>query len=259
MTDSVVYETAETVAVIRLNRPAAMNALTAEMKTSLLAALRRAAEPVRAVLITGHGRGFCAGQDLVEHAELLEAGDKALNTVREHYNPIVTEIMTMPKPVVAAVNGVAAGAGAALAFACDFRVAARSASFVMSFSLVGLGPDSGVSWTLPRLAGLATATELLMLAETVPADRALSLGLVTSVVPDDEFSESALDLARRLATGPTRSYAAIKAALRYAASHGLADSLEEEAELQAQLGQTADHRAATEAFVRKERPRYQGR
>jgi 2-(1,2-epoxy-1,2-dihydrophenyl)acetyl-CoA isomerase len=259
MTDSVVYETAGTVAVIRLNRPAAMNALTAEMKTSLLAALRRAtAEPVRAVLITGRGPGFCAGQDLVEHAERLESGGKALNTVREHYNPIVTEIMTMPKPVVAAVNGVAAGAGAALAFACDFRVAARSASFVMSFSLVGLGPDSGVSWTLPRLAGLATATELLMLAEAVPADRALSLGLVTSVVPDDEFSESALDLARRLAAGPTQSYAATKEALLYAASHGLADSLEEEAELQARLGQTTDHRAATEAFVHKERPRYTG-
>jgi len=229
------------------------------MKTGLLAALRRAAaEPVRAVLITGQGRGFCAGQDLVEHAELLESGDKALNTVREHYNPIVTEIMTMPKPVVAGVNGVAAGAGAALAFACDFRVAARSASFVMSFSLVGLGPDSGVSWTLPRLAGLATATELLMLAEAVPADRALGLGLVTSVVPDDEFSENALDLARRLAAGPTQSYAAIKKALLYAVSHGLADSLEEEAELQARLGQTTDHRAATEAFLRKERPRYTG-
>jgi 2-(1,2-epoxy-1,2-dihydrophenyl)acetyl-CoA isomerase len=259
MTDSVLYETAGTVAVIRLNRPAAMNALTAEMKTGLLAALRRAAaEPVRAVMITGQGRGFCAGQDLVEHAELLEAGDKALNTVREHYNPIVTEIMTMPKPVVAAVNGVAAGAGAALAFACDFRVAARAASFVMSFSLVGLGPDSGVSWTLPRLVGLARATELLMLAEPIPADRALGLGLVTSVVPDEEFSESALDLARRLAAGPTQSYAAIKQALQYASSHDLTDALDEEAELQARLGQTADHRAATMAFVRKERPRYTG-
>jgi 2-(1,2-epoxy-1,2-dihydrophenyl)acetyl-CoA isomerase len=259
MTDSVLYETAGTVAVIRLNRPAAMNALTAEMKTRLLAALRRAAaEPVRAVVITGQGRGFCAGQDLVEHAELLAAGDKALNTVREHYNPIVTEIMTMPKPVVAAVNGVAAGAGAALAFACDFRLAARGASFVMSFSLVGLGPDSGVSWTLPRLVGLARATELLMLAEPIPADRALGLGLVTSVVPDEEFSESALDLARRLAAGPTQAYAAIKQALQYASSRDLADALDEEAELQARLGQTADHRAATMAFVRKERPRYTG-
>ena len=259
MTDTVLYETADTVAVIRLNRPGSMNALTAEMKTGLLAALRRAAaDPVRAVVITGNGRGFCAGQDLVEHAELLESGDTKLDTVREHYNPIITEIMTMPKPVVAAVNGVAAGAGAALTLACDFRVAARAASFVMSFSLVGLGADSGVSWTLPRLAGLARATELLMLAEPIPADRALGLGLVTSVVPDDEFSENALDLARRLAAGPTASYAAIKEALLYAATHGLTDALDEEAELQARLGRTADHRAATMAFLRKERPRYQG-
>ena len=259
MTDTVLYETADTVAVIRLNRPGSMNALTAEMKTGLLAALRRAAaDPVRAVVITGTGRGFCAGQDLVEHAELLESGDTKLDTVREHYNPIITEIMTMPKPVVAAVNGVAAGAGAALALACDFRVAARAASFVMSFSLVGLGADSGVSWTLPRLAGLARATELLMLAEPIPADRALGLGLVTSVVPDDEFSENALDLARRLAAGPTASYAAIKEALLYSATHGLTDALDEEAELQARLGRTADHRAATMAFLRKEKPRYQG-
>jgi len=259
MADTVLYETAETVAVIRLNRPASMNALTAEMKTGLLAALQRAAtEPVRAVVITGNGRGFCAGQDLVEHAEILGAGEAALDTVREHYNPIVTGIMTMPKPVVAAVNGVAAGAGAALALACDFRVAARAAKFVMSFSQVGLGPDSGVSWTLPRLAGLAAATEMLMLAEPVPADRALSLGLVTSVVPDDEVGESALGLARRLAAGPTAAYAAIKEAVAYAASHDLAGALEKEAELQARLGRTADHRAATEAFVRKEKPRYQG-
>src|ERR1700744_3117216 len=153
MTDTVLYETAGDVAVIRLNRPKALNALTTELKEGLLAALRRAAgEPVRAVLLTGNGRGFCAGQDLVEHADLLESGTTALNTVREHYNPIVMEITSMPKPVVAAVNGVAAGAGAGLALACDFRIAAESASLVMSFSAVGLGPDTGVSWTLSRLA-----------------------------------------------------------------------------------------------------------
>lgn len=260
MADSVLYGTTGAVAVISLNRPKSMNALTAETKESLLAALRRAAaDPVRAVIITGNGRGFCAGQDLVEHAERLESGGTALDTVRAHYNPLVLEIMTMPKPVIAAVNGVAAGAGAALAFACDFRVAARAASFVMSFSLVGLGADSGVSWTLQRLVGVARATELLMLAEPMPADRALELGVVTSVVPDDEFSENALDLARRLADGPTAAHAAIKQAVQYAATHGLADSLEEEAVLQNQLGRTADHHAATLAFVRKERPRYEGR
>src|ERR1700759_491373 len=158
MTDTVLYETAGDVAVIRLTRPKALNALPTELKEGLLAALRRAAgEPVRAVLITGNGRGFCAGQDLVEHSELLAGGSPALNTVQEHYNPIVMEIAAMPKPVVAAVNGVAAGAGAGLALACDFRLAGSGATLVMSFSAVGLGPDTGVSWTLSRLAGPATA------------------------------------------------------------------------------------------------------
>jgi 2-(1,2-epoxy-1,2-dihydrophenyl)acetyl-CoA isomerase len=259
MTDTVLYETAGDVAVIRLNRPKALNALTTEVKDGLLAALRRAAgEPVRAVLLTGNGRGFCAGQDLVEHYRKLESGSTALNTVREHFNPIVREIMTMPKPVVAAVNGVAAGAGAGLALASDFRIAAESASLVMSFSAVGLGPDTGVSWTLSRLAGPALAAELLMLAQPIPAERALQLGLVTSVVPDDELIENALDLARRLAAGPTAAYGAIKEALLFAAGHGLDDSLEEEAVLQAGLGQTVDHKEATAAFVRKERPRYVG-
>lgn len=259
MPESVLYGTTGAVAVISLNRPKAMNALTVEMKESLLAALRRAAaDPVRAVIVTGNGRGFCAGQDLIEHAEKLAGDGTALDTVRAHYNPIVLEIMTMPKPVIAAVNGVAAGAGAALAFACDFRVAARKASFVMSFSLVGLGPDSGVSWTLQRLVGVARATELLMLAEPMPADRAYELSLVTSVASDGEFSETALDLARRLADGPTAAYAAIKEALLYSATHGLPESLEEEAELQNRLGKTADHRAATDAFTHKKRPRYQG-
>jgi 2-(1,2-epoxy-1,2-dihydrophenyl)acetyl-CoA isomerase len=229
------------------------------MKEGLLAALRRAAgEPVRAVLITGNGRGFCAGQDLVEHAGQLESGHTALNTVREHYNPIVMEITSMPKPVVAAVNGVAAGAGAGLALACDFRIAGESASLVMSFSAVGLGPDTGVSWTLSRLAGPARATELLMLAEPVPAARALGLGLLTSVVPDDELATSALDLVRRLSAGPTAAYGVIKQTVLFASGHGLEESLEEEAELQGRLGRTVDHREATAAFVRKERPRYVG-
>src|ERR1700749_3032074 len=177
MTGTVLYEAAGGVAVTPLTRPTALNALTTELKEGLLPALRRAAsEPVRAVLLTGNGRGFCAGQDLVEHADLLESGTTALNTVREHYNPIVMEIISMPKPVVAAVNGGAAGGGAGrgggLALACDFRIAAESASLVMSFSAVGLGPDTGVSWTLSRLAGPGRATELLMLAQPLPAGRA---------------------------------------------------------------------------------------
>jgi 2-(1,2-epoxy-1,2-dihydrophenyl)acetyl-CoA isomerase len=259
MPDTVLYQAADAIATITLNRPGSMNALTAEMKSDLLAALRRAAAgPARAVILTGNGKGFCAGQDLREHAALLESGAIATDTVREHYNPIITEIVTMPKPVIAAMNGVAAGAGAGLALACDFRIAAGAASLVMSFSAVGLGPDSGVSWTLQRLAGTARAAELLMLAEPVPADRALTLGLVTSVVPGDDLGQAALDLAQRLAAGPTASYAAVKEALVFAAAHSLTESLGKEAELQTRLGQTADHRAATLAFLRKERPSFGG-
>ncbi len=272
MTDSVRWDLDGAVATITLNRPEARNALTAEMKTALLAALRRAAaDPeVRAVIITGAGAAFCAGQDLREHAQLLEAArapdgtaagqaGAATDTVRAHYNPIVTVITSMPKPVIAALPGVAAGAGAALALACDFRVAARQASLLMAFARVGLGADTGASWTLQRLAGAGRAAELLMLAEPLDAPRALEFGLLTSVVEAAELSGAARSLAQRLAAGPTAAYAAIKEALSYAAGHGLAESLAKEAELQEVLGRSADHHAATLAFDRKQRPRFQGR
>jgi 2-(1,2-epoxy-1,2-dihydrophenyl)acetyl-CoA isomerase len=259
--DTVRYIVDGSVATITLNRPEARNALNAETKTALLATARRAAadERVRAVILTGAGRGFCAGQDLREHADGLAAGGDPIDTVRAHYNPIITTITSMPKPVIAAVNGTAAGAGASLALACDLRLAARGASLLMAFARVGLGPDSGASWTLPRLAGPARAAELLMLAEPIGADRAAELGLLHRVVADDELAAEAQQLAAHLAAGPTAAYAAIKEALAFAATHPLAESLEKEAELQARLGRTADHRAATQAFVSKEQPVYEGR
>ena len=183
----------------------------------------------------------------------------ALDTVREHYNPLVLAIRSMPKPVIAAVNGVAAGAGAGLAFACDIRIAAQGASFLMAFARVGLAADTGVSWTLPRLAGAGRAAELLMLAEPVRAPRALELGLVNQVVEDADLAAVAGILAARLAAGPTAAYAGIKEQLNYAAGHGLADALEKEAEVQTALGRTADHQAATLAFTRKEEPHFLGR
>jgi len=277
VTDSVRWDLDGAVATITLNRPQARNALTAELKTALLGALRQAASShqVRALLITGAGRAFCAGQDLREHAELLEAAgqDEAapaagaeppgapapLDTVREHYNPLVLAIRSMPKPVIAAVNGVAAGAGAGLAFACDFRIAAQGASFLMAFARVGLAADTGVSWTLPRLAGAGRAAELLMLAEPIRAPRALELGLVNQVVADADLPSAAGALAARLAAGPTAAYAGIKEQLNYAAAHGLAEALDKEAEVQTALGRTADHRAATLAFTRKEEPGFLGR
>lgn len=261
MTDSVLCEISGAVATITLNRPEARNALNSETKTGLLSALRACGSNagVRAVILTGAGQAFCAGQDLREHAGLIESGGEPAETVRLHYNPIITLIMTMPKPVIAALPGVAAGAGASLAFGCDFRIAARRASLLMAFARVGFGADSGASWTLQRLVGAARAAELLMLAEPVTANRALDLGLLTSVVDDAELPAAARELAARLAAGPTAAYAAIKESLLFASAHSLDESLEKEAELQSQLGRTQDHRAATLAFVRKQEPTYLGR
>ncbi|MFI7452491.1 enoyl-CoA hydratase-related protein [Nonomuraea sp. NPDC049714] len=251
----------EAVATVTLDRPDAMNSLTAEVKTALLEALRRAAsdQEVRAVLLTGSGRAFCAGQDLHEHAANLEAGRGLADTVREHYNPIVELLTTMDKPVVAAVNGVAAGAGASLAFACDLRVASEKAKFALAFSGIGLAPDSGASWTLQRLVGFGRASELMLLGEPVDATRALELGLVTRVVPADEVLKTAGELARRLAGGPTRAFAATKRALAYAATHTLPEALALEADLQDECAATRDHLSATKSFLAKERPVFTGR
>lgn len=260
LSDTVLYELSESVATITLHRPAAMNALNSEMKMALRAAVERARDDreVRAVVLTGAGRAFCAGQDLREHAGALETDGGLGDTVREHYNPIALALARMPKPVIAAVNGVAAGAGASLTFACDFRIAADTASFLMAFARVGLSSDTGAAWTLQRLVGRARATEMLMLAEPVDATTALSQGLVGAVIGADRLAGSARELAVRLATGPTRAYGAIKESLNYGAEHGIEDTVEKEAVLQAELGVTDDHRAATRAFVNKQRPRFSG-
>jgi 2-(1,2-epoxy-1,2-dihydrophenyl)acetyl-CoA isomerase len=260
VTESVLHEVDGAVATITINRPAARNALTAETKVALLAALRDCTtDPaVRAVILTGAGQAFCSGQDLREHGDLLASGS-ALDTVRQHYNPIIETIVGMPKPVIAALPGVAAGAGAGLAFACDFRVAAERASLLLAFARVGLGADSGTSWTLSRLVGTARATELLMLAEPIDSGAALKLGLLTSVVPDSELRAAAWALAGRLAAGPTLAFAAIKEGLLYSSTHSLRESLEKEAELQTRLGATADHQAATKAFLEKQAPVFVGR
>jgi 2-(1,2-epoxy-1,2-dihydrophenyl)acetyl-CoA isomerase len=261
MSDSVLRDQAGAVATITINRPAARNALANETKVALLNALRDcSSDPgVRAVILTGAGGAFCAGQDLREHAESLAAGASLTDTVRDYYNPMIMTIASMAKPVIAALPGVAAGAGAGLAFACDFRIAARRASFLMAFARIGLTADSGTSWTLQRLAGSARAAELLMLAEPVDSARALELGLLTSVVDDEELPAAAAEFAARLAAGPTLAYAAIKASLLYAAGHGLHEALGQEADLQGELGQTQDHQAAVQAFLHKEQAVFQGR
>ncbi len=261
MPESVLYDLVEGVATITLNRPDAMNSLTAETKTALREAVERARDDTsaRAVVLTGSGRAFCAGQDLREHAANLEAGRGLNGTVREHYNPIVQTIAELPKPVIAAVNGVAAGAGASLAFACDLRIASEKASFTTAFTKIGLAPDSGMSWTLQRLVGRARALELLLLSEPVKAAEALELGLVNRVVPVERLADSVSALAVLLASGPTAAYGAVKAAVDHASSSDLASALEREAELQDACAGTADHTAATKAFLQKEQPVFEGR
>src|SRR5690606_24456899 len=217
----------DAVATITLTRPDALNALDTATKEALRNAVQQAAgdAQVRCVLLTGEGRAFCVGQDLNEHARQLDSGVSIDDTVTRHYNPITQALLTMPKPVVAAVNGVAAGAGAGFALAADLRVVGESAGFNLAFAGVGLGPDSGISWTLPRLGGSAKAIELLMRPRTVDAATALELGLATRVVPDDQVLTEATALAAELARGPTMAYAAIRQAVHYAASHEIPDSL----------------------------------
>ena len=261
MSDDLVVDVTGAVATVRMNRPESMNSLARGLKDALVDALSRLAEDesVRAVVLTGTGRGFCVGQDLREHVALLAAGDSSpLSTVVEHYNPIVELLAGMPKPVIAAVNGMAAGAGAGLACACDFRIAAESARFLLAFAGVGLSLDSGVSWTLPRLIGSARATALALLAEPIDAQAAFEMGLVNAVVPDGNVLVAAQELAARLAAGPTAAYAAIKESLNFAASSTLTEALAKEAELQVRAGATSDHSMAVSAFVAKQKPTFTG-
>jgi 2-(1,2-epoxy-1,2-dihydrophenyl)acetyl-CoA isomerase len=265
MADTVLYEMADGLATITLNRPEAMNALDTPTKAALRDILQAAAadQAVRAVLLTGTGRAFCVGQDLKEHIGTLTGGAQAegartMSTVAEHYNPVVTAIATMPKPVLAAVNGVAAGAGAGFAFAADYRIVAESASFNTAFAGVALTADSGVSWTLPRLVGHGRAADLLMFPRTITAQEARQLGIAQQVVPAEQLPAAAAEVARGLAEGPTVAFAAIKESLAYGARHSLVETLAKEDELQERAGRSADHRIAVEAFLKKESPTYIG-
>lgn len=250
------------VAWVRLNRPDARNALDEELKHLLRESLTRlAADPdVRCVVLTGTGGSFCVGQDLKEHARNLADPTSSLaTTVTEHYNPIVLLLATMNKPVIAAVNGVAAGAGMSFALACDLRVAADTAGFSTAFAGIGLSCDSGASWTLPRLVGTARAKELLLLPRTVSAAEALALGLVTQVVPADELEATTSGIATRLAGGPTLAYGSIRRAIAYSAGHDLPASLAHEGELMGLTGSSDDHRIGVDAFLAKVPPAYSGR
>ncbi|MFE9778578.1 enoyl-CoA hydratase/isomerase family protein [Streptomyces sp. NPDC005775] len=266
--DSVLYEVSDGLATITINRPDAMNAMDTAAKVALRDALRSAGADtaVRAVLLTAAGgRAFCVGQDLKEHlgklSEVRSAGaGNALSTVQEHYNPIVRALTEMPKPVVAGVNGAAAGAGFGFALACDYRVAADTASFNTSFAGVALTADSGVSWTLPRLIGHSRAADLLLFPRSISAQDAHDLGIVNRLVPAADLAAEATAVARALADGPTVAYAALKESLAYGAGHTLSEALEKEDELQTRAGASQDHAIAVQAFLDKDKsPKYVGR
>ncbi|MEU0332703.1 enoyl-CoA hydratase-related protein [Streptomyces sp. NPDC006193] len=267
MADTVLYEVGDGLATITLNRPEAMNALDVATKVALREAAEAAASDtaVRAILLTAAGdRAFCVGQDLKEHIGLLakdrETGSgQTMSTVREHYNPIVRALAGAPKPVVAAVNGVAAGAGFGFALAADYRLVAETAAFNTSFAGVALTADSGISWTLPRVVGPSRATDLLLFPRSIDAREALELGIANRLVPSAELRAEAERTARALAQGPTVAYAAIKEAVAYGLTHSLAETLEKEDELQTRAGRSEDHAIAVRAFVEKEKPRYLGR
>jgi 2-(1,2-epoxy-1,2-dihydrophenyl)acetyl-CoA isomerase len=263
MSDSVTYGVSEGVATITLNRPEAMNSLDTATKVLLRDTVQAAAEDdaVRVVVLTGTGRAFCVGQDLKEHIGLLQSGDmEALwSTVPDHYAPIALALAEMPKPVIAAVNGVAAGAGASMAFACDFRIVAETAGFNLAFTGIALSCDTGISWTLPRLIGQAKALELLYFPRTIPAAESLELGLASSVVPADELEKATAELAAKLAAGPTVAYGSVRQSLAYSATHTLAESLAFEAGKMQLTGATEDHHNAVASFVAKEKPTFTGR
>ena len=247
---------------ITLNRPEKLNAFVPEMHRELRKALERAKDEaaIRAVLLTGAGRGFCAGQDLAERNVAPGAAPIDLSeSLSSNYNPLVRRLRELPKPVVCAVNGVAAGAGANIALACDIVIAARSASFVQSFARIGLVPDSGGTYFLPRLVGSARAMGLALLGEKLSAEDAERWGLIWKVVEDDKLADFSCNLAKQLASGPTRGYGLLKKALTASPNNTLDAQLDLERDLQREAGFSEDYREGVSAFMQKRTPEFKGR
>ncbi|CAO3432442.1 2-(1,2-epoxy-1,2-dihydrophenyl)acetyl-CoA isomerase PaaG [Azospirillum doebereinerae] len=253
---------AEGVATVTLNRPDRLNSFTAAMHAELREALAEARDDasVRCLLLTGAGRGFCAGQDLSDRAVAPGAQGPDLGvSIETNYNPLVRSLRDLPMPVVCAVNGVAAGAGANLALACDIVLAARSASFIQAFCKIGLIPDSGGTWTLPRLVGHARAKGLALLGDKLSAEQAEAWGMIWKAVDDDTLMDEAGALARHLATQPTRGLALTKQALNASSTNDLDTQLDLERDLQREAGHTRDYREGVAAFVAKRAPSFEGR
>ncbi|HEX3159118.1 MAG TPA: 2-(1,2-epoxy-1,2-dihydrophenyl)acetyl-CoA isomerase PaaG [Gemmatimonadaceae bacterium] len=257
----IVRETSQGVAVLTLNRPDVLNSFNSRMARELREALDACAadDTVRAVLLTGAGRGFCGGQDLadVDFPEDGSAPDLGA-IVHDSYNPLIRRLRTIEKPVVCAVNGVAAGAGANLALACDIVIAAETASFVQAFVKVGLIPDSGGTFMLPRLVGLARATAMMMLGEKVTGDQAVAMGLIHQTCPPQVLFDTAFRMATQLAAMPTRALGLMKRALNASLTNDLHDQLDVEEALQREAGRSADHAEGVQAFLEKRKPCFTG-
>jgi 2-(1,2-epoxy-1,2-dihydrophenyl)acetyl-CoA isomerase len=259
---TILLDVAEGVATVTLNRPDKLNAINERMHAELAAALDRIeADPaVRALLLTGAGRAFSAGQDLGDR--VMGEGDAPPDlgeTLDRFYNPLIRRLRQLELPVIAAVNGVAAGAGANLALACDLVLAARSARFIQAFSRLGLVPDSGGTYVLPRLVGPARAMGLTLLAEPLPAEQAAAWGLIWQVIDDDRLLDEATALARKLATQPTKGLGLIKRALNASAANTLGEQLDLERDLQREAGRTEDYREGVRAFLDKRPAAFKGR
>lgn len=249
------------VAELALNRPDSLNSFNQQMHAEVREAMQRVIDDpeIRCLLLTGKGRGFCAGQDLGDRAV---SGDEAPpdlgESVEKNYNPLIRSIMNLPKPVICAVNGVAAGAGASIALACDIVLAARSASFIQVFCKIGLVPDSGGTWNLPRAVGLPRAKGLAMLGDKLPAEKAEAWGMIWQCVDDDALMDEARKLAAHLATQPTRGLGRIKQLLNASTAHDLDTELEAERAAMQELGRSADYAEGVAAFMEKRAPKFTG-